>query len=149
MGQPVDNFVKKVGKCGNIYCLKTMVFFPDLLNLVSRNISTKIQVKHAGRPWVQPNIVIADYENSICWTAINTHLWGRERFVWRYKRTLAMRGLLRLALRAKEIDIYIERGSQRSPFAIMKHPPRAMQEGIVTDYELHWESTVIHTSITR
>jgi len=153
--QTVDNSLQKVGKGGNFLSFKNnatlLQLTKNLLNIASSIFSLKIRHVVGGRLYVRQNIVTAEYKNSICWTAINTHSWERERFVWRYKRTLAMRGLLKAALRAKDIDIFVQKEHGRMPTVldIQRHPPRQCEGGMVTDYELRYLRTVVYASITK
>jgi hypothetical protein len=111
----VDNFCKKVGEIRYFLSFKNNArIFPHTknhLNIASSIFSLKIRYVVGGRLWVRSNIVSAEYKNPICWTAMNTHLWERGRYVWRYKRTLQMaklvQAIIRAITRADEVEILV------------------------------------------
>ena len=115
VAQSVDNFCKKVGKACYFLSFKnnTIIFSltKNLLNIASSIFSLKIRHVVGRRLWVRQNIVTAEYKNPICWTAMNTHLWERGRYVWRYKRTLQMaklvQAIIRAITRADEVEILV------------------------------------------
>jgi hypothetical protein len=115
VAQSVASFCKKVGKTWYFLSFKNNAnIFPlteNHLNIASSIFSFKIHHVVGGRLWVRPNIVTAEYNNPICWTAMNTHLWERGRYVWRYIRTLQMaklvQAIIRAITRADEVEILV------------------------------------------
>ena len=152
----VDNSCIKDSKMGYFLSFKNNAIIFSLtkkyLNIASSIFSLKIRYVVGGRLYVRQNIVTAEYKNSICWTAINTHSWEQERFVWRYKRTLAMRSrLLKAVLGVKEITISIgkETGPITSIFDFYSPEPMQQRRGEVTDYQLRLFRAVVYVSIVK
>ena len=115
VAKSVYNFCKIVRKMWYFLSFKNNAnIFPltkNCLNIASSIFSLKNHDKAGRRLWVRPNIVTAEYKNPICWTAMNTHLWERGRYVWRYKRTLQMaklvQAIIRAITRADEVEILV------------------------------------------
>ena len=67
------------------------------------------------------------------------------------KRTAILRQLLKLALGAKEIDIYTRYEPNALPLIpnIYKWPPRVDKEGTITDYELRCLRYTMYASVVK
>ena len=67
------------------------------------------------------------------------------------KRTAILRQLLKLALGAKEIDIYTRYEPDALPLIpnIHKCPPRVDREGTITDYELRCLRYTMYASVVK
>ena len=67
------------------------------------------------------------------------------------KRTAILRQLLKLALGAKEIDIYTRYEPNALPLIpnIHKWPPRVDNEGTITDYELRCLRYTMYASVVK
>ena len=68
-----------------------------------------------------------------------------------HQRIPILRQLLKLALRAKEIDIYTRYEPNALPLIpnIYKWPPRVDKEGTITDYELRCLRYTMYASVVK
>lgn len=102
-------------------------------------------------PFFRQAIVLPALQNSTGQTPKTPIRGNGKGLSGAYKRTLAMRRLLKAILRAKDIDIFVAKEHGRMPtiLDIQGHPPRQCEGGMVTDYELRYLRTVIYASIVK
>ena len=159
VAQSVDNFCKIVRKMWYFLSFKNNAnIFPltkNCLNIASSIFSLKNHDKAGRRLWVRPNIVTAEYKNPICWTAMNTHLWERGRYVWRYKRTLQMaklvQAIIRAITRADEVEILVvkEEHDELNVFTLFDVRHFKHGKGRHQEFELRCGPYCVYISIVK
>jgi hypothetical protein len=138
----------KAKKSKNNYRLKTML---TTANRSSSNFSLFLPTYSRFIPSFPSDIVFPALQKLTGQTPKAPIRGNGKGMSGAYKRTLAMRGLLKAALRAKDIDIFVQKEHGRMPTVldIQRHPPRQCEGGIVTDYELRYLRTVIYASVVK
>jgi hypothetical protein len=138
----------KAKKSRNNYRLKTMLATE---NRSSSNFLPFFPTYSRFIPSLPSDIVLPALQNSTGQTPKTPIRGNGEGLSGAYKRTLAMRRLLKAILRAKDIDIFVAKEHGRMPtiLDIQGHPPRQGEGGMVTDYELRYLRTVVYASITK
>ena len=139
---------RKTKKSEINYRLKTM------LATVNRSSTPFISFAFVGFrfiPFFRQAIVLPALQNSTGQTPKTPIRGNGKGLSGAYKRTLAMRRLLKATTGIKEIDIFVGKEHERMPTVldIQGHPSRRCEGGMVSDYELRCLRTVIYISILR